>query len=164
MLDAYPISDGFTLRIDILPDLEFNSMVLGEYEHLRRSSRLQGKVWAIPGDPVSALVPSWDSYDEQLSIKPGSVIWGWSFPGPSLSNPYSFQIVDVGSGEEMFSEPVSVTNPGLPSQQNQFAKPLVVSPPGLLNITICNQGPANVGGIQLILWGGEPQDIPCGGE
>jgi hypothetical protein len=168
----YPILDGWMLRRDNRCDLRFQSLAIAQYEALRRASGLRQKQWLVPTDVVSTPIPAFDSYEYQLDVGVGAVIWGWSWVGPTeqISDFGSFetmawQIRDACDDQAFFSEPFTreFNLSGLAGQvpyptQNLLARPWVVGKPGLLNVVISSMYATPQKG-QLILYGGVPARV-----
>lgn len=176
-LETYPVIDGFVYSTNLRCDLQFKPAALREYERLRRSQTFRQKQWLIPRGPEGTTgvegivaVPAFDSFEMQVSVGTGSVIWGYSFVGitegehtPETLNPgtQSFEVRDACDDIALFSEIITrryaVQNP-VPSlnpvPQQYLSKLLVVGPPGLLNVVLANT--YNTPQLaQLVLYGGE---------
>jgi hypothetical protein len=155
----YPVIDGFALSTRLGCDLTFISLVMAEFDHLRRAGAMRSKYWPVPPDS-NVVIPAYDSYEYQLAVKPGSAIFGYIFIRQSGVTDYSgnlsMRIVngcdDVAVQSEAQPSTVFTAN----NAQVPLAKLLIVSEPGLLNITIANTSAVNLTGIQVILCGGEP--------
>ena len=161
----YPIIDGFTFSTKLRCSLTFRDLAVQEYELLRRASAMRNKQWLAPKDSTE-LIPPYDSFEYQVSMKPGSAIWGWSFlaltgdqSNEGFPGTMSFQVRDACDDIPLFSEVCTRTFLNPPYPQQYLSKLLIVGPPGLLNITICSTFPP-YGGVglpgQVVLYGGEP--------
>jgi hypothetical protein len=180
-LDTYPVIDGFVFSTKLRCDLQFRQAAVEQYERLRRAKTYRQMQWLIPRGPVgvtdvegAATIPAYDSYEKQVQVGAGSVIWGYSFVGitggehtPQTLNPgsMSFEVRDACDDIPLFSEICTrlyaVQNPITPSPgfnqvpQQYLAKLLIVGPPGLLNVVIANT--YNTTQLaQLVLFGGQP--------
>ena len=172
----YPVLDGFQFSTKLRCNLTFRNLALQQYEALRRASAMRNKTWCVPQDS-SITIPAYGSYERQVYVKQGAVIWGYTFSGvtagydPDTGDTYtqtqSWEIRDNCDDIPVFSEVVTRQfadqNPSLidisagafPTPQQYLTKLLVVGTPGLLNVIIANTFPtAQVG--QLVLYGGEP--------
>jgi hypothetical protein len=160
----YPIIDGFVMSTKLRCALTFRDIATQEYELLRRASAMRNKMWLAPKDS-SILIPPYDSFEYQVSMKPGSAIWGWTFVAatgnqnsdvPDDVGTLSFEVRDACDDIPIFSEVCTRTRiaSGVYPQQ-YLSKLLIVGPPGLLNFVICNTYAAAQMG-QVVLYGGEP--------
>ena len=165
---AYPILDGWMFRRDNRCDMKFQSLAIDQYEALRRATGLRQKQWAIPTDVASFPIPAFDSYEYQLDVGIGAVIWGWSFVGPTeqaIDNGFAtiaWQVRDACDDQPFFEECITreLVLSGSGGQapftsQNLLARPWVVGKPGLLNVTISSMY-STPQQAQLILYGGRP--------
>jgi len=155
----YPITDGFVLSTKQRCSLTFRDIVVQEYELLRRASAFRNKTWLAPKDSTIT-IPASDSYEYQIPIKPGSVIWGYCFVANTALQPnqtLSFQVRDACDDIPLFSEEITrLAVEGIPNDPTQYlSKLLIVGPPGLLNVVICNTYPEAMN-AQVVLFGGEP--------
>lgn len=166
----YPILDGWMLRRNNRCDYTFQSLALAQYEALRRSAALRQKQWTVPSDVNAMPIPAFDSYEYQLDVGVGAVIWGYSWVGPTDQfgntledfQTMAWQIRDTCDDQAFFSEPMTreFNLSGTVGQttfapQILLARPWVVGKPGLLNIVITSMYPDPKQG-QLILYGGVP--------
>jgi hypothetical protein len=158
----YPIIDGFTFSTKLRCALTFRDLATQEYELLRRASAMRDKMWLAPKDST-ILIPPYDSFEYQVSMKPGSTIWGWSFLAatgnqnldPPDNGSLSFEVRDSCDDIPLFSEVCTRTLVTAPYPQQYLSKLMIVGPPGLLNFVICNTyATAKMG--QVVLYGGEP--------
>jgi hypothetical protein len=181
-LDNYPVSDGFTYASKLRCNMTFRNLAVQQYEKLRRSSAFKQKVWLVPkganGSPSGAFdclatIPANDSYEFQVEMKPGSVIWSYTLVGlcgqqagnDATYGPgtISFQVRDSCDDVPLFSEiqtrldlsAGSADPVGTRIPQTLLAKLLVVGPPGLLHVTIANTFGTALP-AQVVLWGAEP--------
>lgn len=165
---AYPILDGWTFRKDNRCDLKFQSLAIENYEPVRRATGLRQKQWLVPTDVLTNPIPAFDSYEYQLDVGIGAVIWGWCWVGPTDQideNGFAtmaWQVRDACDDQAFFEEPItrefifSGVNAQAPYPQvNLLARPWIVGRPGLLNVTITSMYPVDQQG-QLILFGGVP--------
>lgn len=159
--EDYPTLDGFLFKTKLRANLTFANLVLREYEALRRSGAYRSRAWCTPNDS-QVQIAAFDCLEQQVWMKPGSAIWGWTFTGTVNDDgtAASFNVRDACGDIPWFSE--HLTKPaGAPTYQQQYLSKLyVVSEPGLLNVTIANTSGEAVT-AQLILYGGEPVDEPC---
>lgn len=156
----YPVIDGFALSTALRCNLTFRSMVLAEFEALRRAGAYRNRTWVVPED-TNIAVPPYDSLERQIQVEPGSALWGYTFTGSaSAFGILAFQIVDACSDYALSSEVVCLNDQTPLSAQKAFAKLLVVGAPGLLNVTITSTFGFDETGVQLILYGGEPMCRP----
>ena len=162
----YPIMDGFLYNPRLRCNLTFLSLALEQYEALRRSTGMRTRVWCCPDDSNAIVCPANGSYEQQVYVKPGSAIWGYTFTGLSTGEGaeqglLSVQVTDTCTDESFVSENVLTPAAGalstLPGRglQRPLSKLFIVGQPGLLNVVIAstyreNQHP------QLLLYGGEP--------
>lgn len=164
---AYPVIDGFTFSTKFRCNMRFRNVAVQEYEAIRRAGALRNKSWLTPQDST-ILIPALDSYERQIWMPEGSVIWGYTFVGlcgeqdndsPEEAGTQSWEVRDGCDDVPLFSEVVTQQlYAGQPNRlliQNYLAKPLLVGPPGLINVVICNTFRTPQVG-QLILYGGEP--------
>ena len=160
--------DGFLYNTLLRPNLTYLAFCMERYDALRGAGNFRSRAWVTPTSG-KILIPANDSYEYQVEMLPGSIIWAWTFAfGSDLATGFSFSVRDacndVAFGSEVLSVNVSQAsnsqyfagvNPGQ-GLQNPLSKPLVVGPPGLLNVVICNLNDTDASNTQLILWGGEP--------
>jgi hypothetical protein len=174
----YPILDGFQFSTKLRCNLTFRNLVLEQYEALRRSTAMRNKTWCVPQDST-ILIPAYGSYERQVYVPAGSVIWGYSFSGvtagadpgqstPAFTGTQSWEIRDNCDDIPLFSEivtrrfaeqsptpPANLGGAGNQVPQQYLTKLLVVGIPGLLNVILANTyATPQVG--QLVLFGGEP--------
>ena len=161
-----PILDGFSFSTKLRCNLTFRALAVQQYEALRRATAMRNKIWCVPQDSTIN-IPAFDSYERQVRVATGSVIWGYSFSGntgqqaDSLGS-QSWEVRDACDDIPLWSEIVTrrfaLQNPAAGFNQvpqQVLSRLLVVGPPGLLNVIIANTyATAQVG--QLILYGGEP--------
>lgn len=162
-MSDYPITDGFVLSTKQRCSLTFRDIVVQEYELLRRSSAMRNKMWLAPKDST-VLIPAFDSFEYQIYMAPGSVIWGYAFVSNQDGNPryLSFNVRDSCNDLAVFSEvsfAAPANNAAFP--QMYLTKPLVVGAPGLLNVEICNNFSEALP-AQVVLYGGEPAPMVGG--
>ena len=163
---SYPVIDGFTFSTLERCNLRFRNLAIHEFEAIRRAGALRNKMWLTPQDST-ILIPARDSYERQIWMPPGSVIWGYTFIGnsgeqtgeePDDTGTQSWEIRDGCDDVPLWSEVVTQQFYAVGNRvpiQNYLTKPLLIGPPGLINVVICNTYPsAQVG--QLIMFGGEP--------
>jgi hypothetical protein len=162
----YPIVDGFILNTSLRCNLRYSAMVLARYEAMRRAGGLRSKCWVAPQN-AQQVIPAYDSFEESIPIPPGSIIWAYNFVNAEVSGvtnpgPFSMQISDSCSDTPMFSEVIRTDNmrvsDGIESRHGQqlLSRPLVIAEPGQLNIQICSFQDFDALGVQVILYGGEP--------
>lgn len=167
--DQYPVLDGFQFASKLRCNLTFRALAIQQFEALRRSGGFRNKTFCIPQDSTIK-IPAYGSYERQVWVPAGSVIWGYSFSGETgqTNGSQSWEVRDSCDDIPVFSEVVTrrmaALNPipvlGVNSNavpQQILSKLLVVGPPGILNVVICNTyGTDQVG--QLVLYGGVPFD------
>lgn len=156
VLDQYGIIDGFLLNTQLRCNLKFKSMAIQGYEALRRSGNYRSRAWVIPQDPANIVIPARDAIEFQVSVHAGSAIWGYTFL--ATAGLFSFQVTDTCTDVPSQSEVLVAQALSAGSKQAPFSKLMVVSRPGLLNVQICSLATVDTAGIQLILWGGEPNE------
>lgn len=171
------VIDGFQYNTLLRPNLTYLNFCLQRYDALRSAGNFRSRTWVIP-EAASIAIPANDSFEYQVDMEPGSIIWAWTFAfggaldGEPVKTGFSFAVRDscndVALGSEVLSGNVSQgfnatysagINPGQ-GLQNPLSKPLVIGPPGLLNVVICSLNTVDVKNTQLILWGGEPYKAP----
>lgn len=166
MEELYPVRDGFTLSTKNRCNLRFRNLAIQEYENMRRAGAYRTKMWLTPQDST-ILIPPFDSYERQIWMPAGSIIWGFTFVGnsgeqtgedPSETGTQSWELRDGCDDVPLYSEAVTqqlYQVGAVPVAQQYLTKPLLIGPPGLVNVVISNTYPtAQIG--QLILYGGEP--------
>lgn len=156
LLDSFPVTDGFTFCRTLRCDLAFQNLAVQQYEALRRASAFRTKTWLAPKDST-VLIPAFDSFEYQISLVPGSTIWGYSFLADTgeETGSLSFNLRDSCDDTSLFSEVTTRQSQTPPYLQQYLSKLLVVGPPGLLNVEICNTYGTAVT-AQLAIYGGEP--------
>ena len=175
VLNDYPPLDGFLFASKLRCNLTFRSLAIQEFEAMRRATGLRNRTWCVPQDS-SILIPAYDSYERQVYIPAGSVIWGYSFVGltgnPTVDDEevlgtQSWEVRDACDDIPLFSEiatrrfaaqsPTGVNLGVNPVPQQILSRLLVIGPPGCLNVVIANTfATAQVG--QLLLFGGQPHN------
>ena len=158
--NTYPIIDGFQFSTKLRCGLTFRDLAVQQYEALRRAGGFRNKTWLAPKDSTIT-IPMRDSYEFQLFLKPGSVIWGYCLiadteddevtPGGTIS----FNVRDACDDVPLFSEVTTRQNQSSPYPTQYLSKLWVVGKPGTLNVEICSTYSTAVMG-QLALFGGEP--------
>lgn len=156
ILDSYPVTDGFVFSTKLRCDLQFRNLAIQQYEAMRRASALRNKTWLSPKDST-VLIPAFDSFEYQISMVPGSVIWGYAFIAAteSAGGSLAFNVRDSCDDTPLFSEVTTRQNQTTPYPQQYLSKLLVVGPPGLINVEICNTYSTPMT-AQLAIYGGEP--------
>jgi hypothetical protein len=171
----YPILDGYVFSTKLRCNLTFKNLVLQQYEALRRSTAMRNKTWCVPQDS-QIKIPAFGSYERQVSVPAGSVIWGYSFVGltagadpgtatPPFTGTQSWEIRDNCDDIPLFSEIVtrrfadqSPVNGFNAVPQQYLTKLLVVGIPGLLNVILANTYATDQSG-QLLIFGGTPANV-----
>jgi len=158
------IPDGFMYNTLLRPNKTFLAQCMERYDALRGAVNFRSRAWVIPEDHRIA-IPANDSYEFQVDVVPGSIIWAWTWVSAiACSFNVTDSCTDASFGSEMIATTISFgenpiylagVNPGN-GLQNLLSKPLVVSLPGILNVVICNLAPEDTENSQLVLWGGEP--------
>jgi hypothetical protein len=156
-LADFPITDGFVFASKLRCGLTFRDIAIQEYELLRRATAMRNKMWLCPKDS-STPIPAFDSFEYAIYMKPGSVIWGYTFVATTgeTTGTMSFQVRDACNDIPVFSEVITRQNVTPPYKQQYLSKLLVVGPPGLLNVTVCNTFATPMAPGQVVLYGGEP--------
>lgn len=165
--EPLPVLDGFSFSTNLRCNLTFKALAIQQFEALRRATAMRNKVWCVPQDS-KITIPAFDSYERQVRVATGSVIWGYSFCGPTgeqvldANGSQAWEVRDACDDIPLWSEAVTrrraLQNPaggGNQVPQQILSRLLVVGPPGLLNVVIANIYPRAQTG-QLILYGGEP--------
>jgi hypothetical protein len=159
-MNPYPVTDGFVLSTKQRCGLTFRDIVVEQFDLLRRAGAHRQKQWLVPKDST-ILIPPFDSYEYQVWMPAGSLIWGYTFvavTGNQASDTpgtLSFEVRDSCDDVPLFSEVITRQMVSPPYPQQYLSKLMIVGPPGLLNVTICNTyATAQLG--QLVLFGGEP--------
>lgn len=160
--DSYPIIDGFLLSTSLKCNLTFQSMVLAQYEDLRRAGAYRSRTWVVPPDPSSVVIQARSAFDYQVDMPPGSAIWGYSIIVSqavlTAGGSFSVQVTDTCNDVALFTEVINAGYAAPYNAQRFLSKLHVISNPGLLNVQICSTYKLDSapGDVQLILWGGEP--------
>lgn len=153
----HPVIDGFLFRRDLRCNLTFLSMAVDQYEALRRAGFYRSKQWCIPRDSNVLRIPARDSYEYELRVGVGAVIWGYTF----AANNQAYQVQDACNDQPLFDEPNAQRfslwfgDMNWGGQQTMLAKPIVVATPGIIVATLANQTGEDAVG-QLIIYGGVP--------
>ena len=172
--EDYPPIDGFLLNAGValgsptgaLPALRCNltilSLALEQYACLRKSKGYRSKQWPIPQDSTF-VIPAYGSYEYELQVPIGSVIWGYIFTGFAITEPFGFltyRVTDACNNVDLFSEFVTKPAEDASYKQQNLSKLYVVGPPGLLRVEIANTTNTDINSsnfaTQLILCGGTP--------
>ncbi len=174
MLDT---PDGFLYNTLLRDNMTYLAFCLRNYDALRGVKNYRSRTWVIPENTLNQTLNPWNSFEYQVPMPPGSIIWGWTWAngnsGGVVAN-FSFSFADSCNDARFASEVISTSrsagknslysntglNPGQ-GKQNPLPKPLVIGPPGLLNVNISAMDintplATNISNVQLILWGGEP--------
>ena len=152
VLDYYPVLDGFLYSNQLKCDMRFQSMVLQEYEALRRSRAYAQRIITVPEDAGHTAIPNRNVFRYGQRVVPGSAFWAYSFI--AAKGLFSVNMRDNCSDEALFSEVLQSTGIG---NQIPLPKLLVIGAPGLINVEICSLTGENVPRVQFLLWGGEPK-------
>lgn len=164
------IIDGFLYLRRLRCNFTHLSLAVQQFEALRRSGAYKQRMWCIPEDPSTTIIPASSSYEIQVYVEPGAVIWGYIFNGQNesdLIDGYSYQVRDSCNDVALFSEfatnQFSTFNGDrtFGGGQTLLSKLYTVGAPGLLTVEIANgyplgNDPATTGPAQLILFGGVP--------
>jgi hypothetical protein len=168
MLETNPI-DGWTYLRRLRCNFTHLSLAVEQFEALRRAGGYKQKQWCIPEDANTTRVPNADSYEIQVDVGAGAVIWGYIFTGINegdLISNYAYQVRDSCNDVALFSEPstnqTSLWNGDHANGgggQTLLSKLYVVGAPGLITVEIANGYPPTAGDqgpVQLIIFGGVP--------
>lgn len=160
----YPILDGFLYDVTVRSDLKFRPMAIEQFEVLRRSGSYRSRMWCIPPDSSSnaPVIPAYDSYELQIQMIPGSVLWGFIWTPGSNEGPFSINARDACTDVWFFNETIRAdeydsTNGDVPPPyQQSFPRPIVIGGVGLVSVEICSQQSTPSTGLQLAFCGAEP--------
>jgi hypothetical protein len=162
----YPIRDGFLLRTDLRCEPTYLALALEQFEPLRRARSYRARYWMTPESTKSFQVPASDSYEQEVTCVPGSVIWGFIWHCDAQQGSLSFQVREACTDVPLLSEVIRTDafatgaqdGSALVYSQNLLPRLLVIPSPGLLVVEIANLT-AVPQKAQVVLCGGEPVPI-----
>lgn len=148
-------TDAFILSMSqLLLPTSYRAHVLAEMEVLRLARGYQVKMYEAP--PVSGqIIPAFSQLEHQLSVDPGSYLWGWTFSVLSgSSGPFHILVTDACT-ETALSADYFVSQMLDCTAANRWpaliAHPRLISDPGQVNVEIYNGSNAAVI-CQLVLF------------
>ncbi len=185
-----PIMDGFVLSVSrlYLPTT-FSASALAQLDVLRRAKAYRTREYCIPNNLLNP-IPAYSQVEEQVSVQPGSYLWGVGFTVPAIpgndtvymTDVYSrvhWQVTDACTETAMLSDysfgftaQQAAPAAGSWNRRNPMilAQPIPVGAPGLLDVEIYNKAvtssmgaPTTTGAdlyCQLILFFAEPSIPP----
>ncbi len=151
IVDGFVYNTNYRLLCGYYPTAALQSM-----ESIRRANNYQPRFFVVPED-VNAQVPAYGVHEYQISCKPGSIAWGYSFY--STSGLFSFNIFDANTGR-LGSDNIigSGTSTSLYEGPIMFTCPYVVPDPGLLSVELgsLSSAASTPTTLQLVLFTIEP--------
>lgn len=170
------IVDGFTMSASqLLVPSSTRALILGQMDTLRRASAMRPRHYIAPLDS-DELIPAFKQVEYQISVMPGSYVWGLSFayvPGDDEVTTddalkLHMQITDVCTETPFFSDYVRcinfLTEPnlvanfypvGTPRWPHLLAQPRLIGDPAKLDVEIYNSSAVDIT-CQLVLFVAEP--------
>lgn len=157
-----PILDGFTRNMNLRAVCHsYPWLALERLEAVRRCTQYRPRWYSVPDDTNGQVIAARGSYEYQISVVPGSWLYGFSYTVPEGG--YSVQITEDCSGITLFSEWI------LPNgyTQSQFAgiillQPTVILEPGIsVEIASLNSTPSRATSLQMLLLFAEPICAPA---
>ena len=167
------IVDGFTMSASqLLVPSSSRALILGQMDVLRRASALRPRHYIAPLDSDEP-IPAYKQNEYQISVMPGSYVWGLSFAMYERELDTSgelvhIQITDVCTETPFFSDYVRginfLTDPGLVPTfyptgtfraPHLLAQPRLIGDPAKLDVEIYNSSSADAH-CQLVLFVAEP--------
>lgn len=170
------IIDGFTYSLNLLylPN-NYRSAALSQLDPIRLTGNYQLKMFAVPS-PVSTnvngagggavgigFIPAYGQIEQQLSLDPGSYLYGWVFS--ALADQFNFHILvtDACTETALSSDYIlaGLFTPNNPPFRGPclLPQPRLISAPGLVNVEIYNN--ANEDQLaQLVLFCAVPRPNP----
>jgi hypothetical protein len=159
-----PIADGFVYSTKNRPiNGWYLPSVLCEIDTLRRLNNYQPRYYTVP-DSSTALILPYQSYEYQVDVTLGTVLWAFSFSNPS--GLYSFNIFDPCSGR-LGADGILASGTSTTTWQGVciFPKPYIVAG-NLLSVEINTLSPTQANTslaseLQLLLICMEPVEKAC---
>ena len=161
--------DGFTysMSMRLLPTT-YRALALSQMEPLRRALGYTSRWYTAPDTNDEPITPG-SQAKYQLSIVPGSYIWGLAFSATvdgekDQRNVYHVLITDACSELALFSDYVQATNisPGYFNKSLRgpmlLPQPRLISNPGLVNVEVYSGLLDIVAITQLVLYCAEPRE------
>jgi hypothetical protein len=174
------IVDGFTYSMNLLLlPINYRSAVMAQMETIRLTGNYQHKMFAVPSptgnDPTAAnvigLIPAYGQTEQQLSLDPGTYIWGWMF-GVGIgetAESFHIRVTDACTETALSSDYIFaqllfeaiVGSATLAAQRGPclLPQPRLISEPGLVNVEIYNNGSV-AASAQLVLFCATPRSGP----
>jgi hypothetical protein len=147
-------------------------------ETLRLASSYQFKAYVVPtpenpspggganNNPIGD-IPAYSQVEQQLSIDPGSYLYGWLLAvitaGGANSN-FHIQVTDACTETPIFSDYAlgslfSASPTGIQRAPFLLSQPRLISDPGLVNVEIYNNS-SSTQAVQLVLFTAAPRPGP----
>ena len=170
------ILDGFTHSLSqLLLPISYRAAALSQMETMRLAASFQFKAYVIPtpenpspggvaGNNPIGLIPAYGQVEQQVSMDPGSYIYGWMFAVTTdvgISGYFHIRITDACTETSLASDyAIAIlfsTNPGdLPRGPFLLPQPRIISDPGLINVEIYNDYASDLE-AQLVLYCASPR-------
>lgn len=144
--------DGFdhSPRFNRFKSQRYGTVAINRLEVIRAAAADHRPRFVAVPDEKNIAVPARRTYDAQVWLRPGSMIWalsGWS----EQSAGFRGMLTDAGTGERMFQQPVRMDS----SELYLLPQPRLVIEPGLVLVTLINLA-AVENQLQLCIWYAEP--------
>ncbi len=170
MPDHSPLMDGFLYNVQVRYTAQiYAPLALSQLEVLRRANLLRPRWFAIPDD-IGTPIPAYDTYEDQVSVTPGSYLWAVTLVQydedfePVAPGNVLIQITDACTNIPLFSDFASggciSSQPDAPNGQGTLVPmplptPRLILAPGLVNVEVANNSGEALT-AQLVLYFAEP--------
>lgn len=167
------IVDGFAMSgSQLLVPTSYRALVIGQMDTLRRASAMRPRHYIAPLD-IDEPVPAYKQNEYQISVMPGSYVWGLSFAIYASESDFAefihVQITDVCTETPLFSDYARAinfaTDPTLAAAMGYpvgyyraphlLSQPRLIGDPAKLDVEIYNSSDTDVH-CQLVLFVAEP--------
>jgi hypothetical protein len=140
----------------------YPTVILEQLRAIRKTNNFQQALYVVPGS-ASDVVPAYDTYEYQLNLPAGSIVWAYSFYD-STAGSFSFNIFDPCTGR-IASDQITGggTSPTLWQGQIILPTPYFTIDSGFLSVEVSNTGstPSTNGTFQLVLYAMNPTETSC---
>ena len=174
------ILDGFTHSLSqLLLPISYRAAALSQMETMRLAASFQFKAYVIPtpenpspggraGNNPIGLIPAYGQVEQQVSMDPGSYIYGWMFAVTTdvgISSYFHIRITDACTETALASDyaiALFFHSPPIPEiclVVSLLPQPRIISDPGLINVEIYNDYKSDLE-AQLVLYCASPRPAP----
>jgi hypothetical protein len=138
--------DGFTYSMStVLLPINYRACAQAQMEILRKAVGFQFKSYVIPlqlsgSGESSVVIPQYSQVELQVSIDPGSYLWGWTFSSNLIRAAY-IQVTEACTELPLFSDYINGRNIDTENDRKVVSilpNPLLLCAPGVVNVEIYN--------------------------